>query len=207
MKYIPIVLLLTVYSCDNSKGENNTATDGFSDSMQKSTSLKGAHDAGPPSGNYRNPEPVRLIYNLAAKTDTMKITDSIYLENEGFMEQMTDGGGSLTGYFAGDRLLKIKQWVGLSYGIIEQRFYFDGDELIYVQEHEKNFHIDSNGTDHSRFSDTEFRGDYFFRNNKMIDLVTLGHNRFDIDGNDPEKEFLETAADLKKIILRKRKKK
>ena len=207
IKYIPFLVLLAICSCRNNKTGNKAAADRGRDPVQKTTAEKDTSDIKPPSGNYQNPDLVRLIFNKAAQIDTMKISDSIYLENEDFMEHMTDGGGSVTGYFAGDRLLKINQWVGLSYGIIEQDFYFDGEELIYVSEHEKNFHVDSNGTDHSRFSDTEFRGDYFFRRNKMVDMVTLGHNRFESDENDPEKEFLETAASLKKLILRKRKKK
>jgi hypothetical protein len=36
-------------------------------------------------------------------------------------------------------------------------------------------------------------------------MVSLGHNRFEIDTNDPEKEFLTTAAKYRNMILNKRK--
>jgi hypothetical protein len=206
MKYISCIILFALSSCDNNKTVNQPLPVTRQDASEKRTAIKDSFDVSPPSGGFKNPEMVRSIYNAAVGIDKKKISDSVYLENEDFMEQMTDGGGSVTGYFAENRLLKIRQWIGLSYGIIDQTYYFEGDELMYVLEREKNFQVDSNGIDHSRFSDTEFRGDYFFRGRKMVDMVTLGHNRFDTDENEPEKEFLESAAHLRKLILGKRKK-
>ena len=45
-----------------------------------------------------------------------------------------------------------------------------------------------------------FEGNFYFDNNKILDHVTLGHNRFENDSNDPEKEFLETADYYKAFL-------
>ena len=145
---------------------------------------------------------------LSVKTiENYKFKDSIELENEEFLENMTDGGGSLTGYFKHGDLVKIKEWVGLSYGVVQHSFYFSEGQLSYVLETENDFYIDDSfQKDYTRFGQ-HFRGDYYFANNKLAGMVTLGHNRFEDDANDPEKEFLKTAAEYQKLILKRRKRK
>jgi hypothetical protein len=147
---------------------------------------------------------VRRIQKYVSQISKQKFEDSLELENEEFMENMTDGGGSLTGYFENDKLLRIKEWIGLSYGVTQHNFYFRKDQLVFVLETEDHFYIDSTGTDHSRF-DQHFRGDYYFTNNKLVDMVSLGHNRFEIDTNDPEREFLQLATKYQQLILKKKK--
>ena len=111
----------------------------------------------------------------------------------------------MTGYFQNDNLVRVKEWIGLSYGVTEHNFYFNKNRLVYVLETEDDFYVDDSlGTDHSRFGQ-HFRGDYYFTKSKLIDMVTLGHNRFEIDTNDPEKEFLNLAAKYQRIILNKTK--
>ena len=105
--------------------------------------------------------------------DRWKFKDSLELDCEEFTEETPDQGASLTGYFRNNELIKIKDWIGLSYGIMQHSFYFDNDQLIYVYETEDDFYIDdSSGTDLSRF-DQHFRGDYYFGHNKLVDYVTL----------------------------------
>ena len=115
------------------------------------------------------------------------------------MENMTDGGGSLTGYFDSDKLIKMKVWIGFSWGVRQNIYYFKDGQLAYVLETEDGFYVDSTGIDHSRF-DMHFEGNFYFDNNKILDHVTLGHNRFENDSNDPEKEFLETADYYKAFL-------
>lgn len=148
-------------------------------------------------------ERISKIKNSVLNIDQFIYTDSVYLENEGFMENMTDGGGSLTGFFWDGRLVKMKVWIGLSWGVWQDVYYFENQKLIYVLEREDYFVVDDKGTDHSKF-DQRFRGDFYFRNNKMFSQLTLGHNRFEIDANDPEIEFLKNAEHYKKILARRR---
>ncbi len=148
---------------------------------------------------------IKNIQNLVQKIDQQNFTDSIELQNEDFMENVTDGGGSLTGYFNNGRLVKMKVRAGLSWGVTQDIYYFKDEKLLYVLETEDGFHIDSTEIDHSKF-DAHFEGNFYFDNNKMFDQVTLGHNRFEDDANDPEKEFLKNAPYYRKIIVSKRKK-
>jgi hypothetical protein len=51
---------------------------------------------------------------------------------EKFLGNNTDNGGSLKGYFMGDTLKKIAEWVGLSNRVIQNEFYFKNDMLVFV---------------------------------------------------------------------------
>ena len=41
---------------------------------------------------------------------------------EDFLEHTSDGGAELTGYFSKVELVKISEWIGLSYGIRQRDF-------------------------------------------------------------------------------------
>jgi hypothetical protein len=149
---------------------------------------------------------IKEIQEYVTRMDKYKFKDSLELENEDFMENMTDGGGSLTGYFKNGELLKIKDWVGLSYGVMQHSFYFNEGQLVFVYETEDYFYVsDSSGIDLSKFGQ-HFRGDYYFANNKLVDMVTLGHNRFEDENNNPEREFLKAVTEYREILLSRQKK-
>ena len=61
-------------------------------------------------------------------------------DGEKFLGNNTDNGASLTGYFTGDTLKKIAEWVGLSNRVIQNDFYFKNDQLVFVYAIEKNYH-------------------------------------------------------------------
>src|SRR5258706_8459542 len=46
------------------------------------------------------------------------------LSDEEFLENQPDGGGELTGYYKNDTIVKITEWIGLSYGNRTREFYF-----------------------------------------------------------------------------------
>jgi hypothetical protein len=48
----------------------------------------------------------------------------VTLDNEEFLEQMTDGGGQLTGYLKDGGFSKIFESIGLSYCIQTREYYF-----------------------------------------------------------------------------------
>ena len=73
--------------------------------------------------------------------------DTVYqkrtLDNEQFLEQMTDGGGQLTGYFKNKQLVKIVEWVGLSSCISLYEYYLQNGLLIFAYGQEKVFPYDN----------------------------------------------------------------
>src|SRR5262245_30234971 len=50
------------------------------------------------------------------------------LDCEEITENVPDGGCELTGYYKKDSLLKITEWVGLSYGNRAREFYFKNNK-------------------------------------------------------------------------------
>ena len=134
---------------------------------------------------------------INADNDLKKVT----LENEEFLENMTDGGGELTGYFNKGQIKKFPQWVDLSNGNKTTEFYFKNGHLIFVYEKFASFPFNTKTEqlDHTK-TETTFEGRYYFHNNKLIDYRTTGHNRFEDDTIDPEKTLLKEASkDVKQL--------
>ena len=127
----------------------------------------------------------------------------VILENEEFLEHMTDGGGELTGYFIKGQIKKVRQWVGLSNGNETTAFYFKNGQLIFVYEKFDSFIFNpkSGQLDRTK-TEITFEGRYYFHNNKLIDHRTTGHNRFEDDSIDPEKTLLKEAAERVKQLTR-----
>ena len=119
------------------------------------------------------------------------------LTNEQFLEQMTDGGGELTGYFKNGQIKKIIELVGVSYCVRTFEYYFWDGELIFVYEKEEDFpYIDSIGAlDFSKL-ELAFEGRYYFDSGVIIEVKTTGQKRIpDDDGIDTGKKFLATAKE------------
>jgi hypothetical protein len=105
---------------------------------------------------------------------------TLTLTNEEFIEETTDGGSELTGYFKGDTICKINEWIGLSYGIIQTEYYFKNRKLIFVYETEKHFPvIDSTQQIDNTKSELAFEGRYYFDNEKTIQVLTKGKRRWE----------------------------
>lgn len=213
MKPIFSFLCVILLSCSHhqTKHETETATadsivskiiDSLSPSITKDREFKGEPEFL--SRNFEDTVIIKEIQQLVKNIDSYKLNDSVELKNEDFLEDMTDGGGSLTGYLLNKKLLKIREWVGLSWGVLEVNFYFDNEQLIFVRETEDHFQIDSNGVNHSKIG-LRFQGEYYFNKNKLVDEVSLGHNRFEDDTNDPVKEYLQRAKQNRELLLKRKK--
>ncbi len=114
------------------------------------------------------------------------------LENEAFLSQMTEGGGELTGFFKSGQIQKITRRIGLSYGVEIYEYYFTDGELIFVYETFDGFrHIErSREFDYTK-TERNFVGRYYFKNGKLIDSETTGHNRFEDDTIDIESTLIK----------------
>lgn len=128
----------------------------------------------------------------------------VILSNEQFLKQTPDGGGQLTGFYKNGELKKIVRWFGLSNGNEIFEFYFKNNKLIFVYEEFNSFFY--NEKTQSLILDStykSFAGRYYFMNEKLVDQVTRGHNRFEDDAIDPENILLKEALELKRILLKK----
>ena len=84
----------------------------------------------------RHPELSEFVETINSRLPTY---ETISLENEEFIENMTDGGGILKGYFLGNEIQKIVIWVGVSNGKYEFDYYFRNSKLFYMVESFKQF--------------------------------------------------------------------
>ena len=146
---------------------------------------------------------IRKEFKIINSDTTLK---KVVLNNEEFLDHMPDGGGQLTGFYKEGQLRKIVSWIGLSNGNEIFEFYFNNNKLIFVYEQFNSFIYDSK-QETLRLDTTErtFEGRYYFNNDKLIDQITTGHNRFENDDIDPQKKLLIQAAENKKLLVSKTK--
>jgi len=109
----------------------------------------------------------------------------VILENEEFMEHMTDRGGSLTGYYKDGKLCKIVEWIGISNGIHITEYYFKEEQLIFVYHAFKEVVYDmKKGEFDYEQTGVKFEGRYYFNDKTLIEAITTGTNSFKIDPKD-----------------------
>ena len=140
------------------------------------------------------------------KVNKDKSLSKISLENEEFMDHLTDGGGELTGLYKNDQIQKVIRKVFLSNGIEQFDYYFADGKLIFIYETFRAFKsLESQGTfDYSK-TEIEFIGRYYFQNTKLVDSETTGHNRFEDDTIDIEKTLIAEMTDCLEHLNIKRK--
>ncbi len=122
-----------------------------------------------------------------------------------FLRHSTDNGGSLTGYYKGDSLKKVIEWVGLSNKVIQNEYYFDNDKLIFVFSTESRYRFNdtTQGFDYTKL-DNIFKGRYYFDNGKLIDTLFNDTEHTMIKKQDAA-EFLTSSIDYLKLLKTKRK--
>lgn len=127
---------------------------------------------------------------------------TVTLKNGEFLENLTDGGGTLIGFFARNELVKIELEVGISYGKYQYEYYFKDSELYYIIEtfNQYSYDVDSDTWDYSKL-EQNFRGDYVFQPD--FDYESIGHNHFEDDLLDPEKVLKEEALEYSEILKKK----
>ena len=93
-------------------------------------------------------------------------------DSEEFLGHGTDNSGTSKGYYKGDSLKKIVEFVGLSNRVVQNEYYFDKDKLVFVystdsrcKSNERTGEIDC-----SKF-DKVFKGRYYFSNDKLFDTI------------------------------------
>lgn len=85
---------------------------------------------------------------------------------------------------------------------ITQTFYLIKGQLIFATEKIVSFFIENNLIDSISWS-----GDFYFSKGKLINYVTLGHGKSELDTWDPEQDILNAFNASKQDILRFKKRK
>ena len=143
------------------------------------------------------------IRNEFQKINSNKTLKVHTLDAEEFLENNPDGGAELKGYFGKDSIVKIVEWIGLSYGNHTREFYFKNQKLIFVYEKFDSF-IDekSESLDNSKPKKV-FEGRYYFNNDKMIDEKLSGKKPLE-DGKTNPAQLLKDAKEYVKILSEKK---
>lgn len=148
----------------------------------------------------QHPEIRRVVQQINRDSTLKQVT----LTNEEWMKEMSDGGGSLTGYYKNKMLVKVVRWTGYSSGVEVVEFYFKNNELLFVYEQSDLFFYDEKkGVLRTDSLARNFEGRYYFSGKKMIDYTTLGHNRFEDDSLDAEKIWPQEAATCRRLLARR----
>lgn len=129
---------------------------------------------------------------------------TVTLQNTEFLENMTDGGGELTGFYKKDKFYRIYQSVAISYGVYITEYYYHKEQLIFVRDNFNAYvYDDSLKTFDYTKSDNTYSGVFYFDKGRIIHSSSRGHGRTEEDTVDAEKFFLnESVKDL--MLLRKK---
>ncbi len=129
----------------------------------------------------------------------------VTLQNEEFMDQMTDGGGELIGYFENKRLVKYTERIGISIGAYDSHFYLRDGELFFAYLQEQKFAQKEGGQlgdlDRTKLK-TVFEGRYYFHSGEVIREIETGQRLFGSGLN--ALELLERVKGSKALLESKR---
>ena len=149
-------------------------------------------------------EPIKLIWKKVEVINKDTTLTKIVLENEEFLEDMTDGGGKLTGFLKNKEIKKIHEWVGLSNGISIKEFYFDKGQLIFVYEKFDSFVFDAKKDEFDLTkTKTIFEGRYYFSNKKLFNKSTKGNRTLSAQDESIEESLIERANENMETLNKK----
>jgi hypothetical protein len=128
------------------------------------------------------------------------------LSNLHWMEQMSDGGGQITGYFKKGQLVKIVEWVGLSSCIKLHEYYLQNNSLLFVYGQEKVFkYDDSTGTFNYDIQTVSQECRFYFNKNKLLEANFTGQTRCSQQPSDAD--AIDLLANCKEYISQLKKEK
>lgn len=101
--------------------------------------------------------------------------EKLELSGEDFLDEATDGGAQLTGFFKKDSLVKMVAWIGISYGNRTQEFYLQDGKLFFAYVKFEAF-VPNDSLQELDRSKTQvsFEGRYYFHDNKLVEKKIRG---------------------------------
>jgi len=132
-----------------------------------------------------------------------KVMKAVVLNNEDFLDHITDGGGKLTGFYRKGEVKKIVCWIGLSFGTENVEYYFKNNKLIFVYEEFNTFLFDKK-TQNLRYDTTEktFEGRYYFDDNLLIKKFIKGQKIGEAENVSNERSLQKQAAEFRRILMK-----
>ena len=109
----------------------------------------------------------------------------ISMDAEEFLDGSTDGGGELKASYKNGQLVKLVEWIGISYGNRIREFYFKEGKLFFVYDRFEAFVVKGDELDRSK-TKTSYEGRFYISDGKMVGRKQTG---IVPDGADEVKEF------------------
>lgn len=131
-----------------------------------------------------NEQIIKAISNRAVAAQNNMSLKPIELTAKQFLQTVEDGaGGTLTGYFKGDSLVKMNEQLYYDYGgqTIFCTFYNNQPDYGYAEEW--HFPIDSLGNINHKSISIVYEKQYYFHNGIALDSATTGKPAFDANSN------------------------
>jgi hypothetical protein len=146
---------------------------------------------------------IRKQFNLINADTSLKVRE---LDAEEFLDNAPDGGASLEGYYKKDKLVKIVEWIGLSYGNRSREFYLDDQKLFFVYEKLDTFMLDNATEEFDRGKPgTAFERRYYFYDQKLIEQKRSGSQAMDEPDADIAKILVADAAEYVELFIKAKK--
>ncbi len=150
-------------------------------------------------------DPVTAIRKIVAQINK----DSGYtvkkLDGEDFLEETTDNGATLTGYFKNGKLVKMIEWMGLSSCINITEYYLQNDQLVFAYTRgSETLYIDSLQSFDQTKQKVTMECRFYFDRGKMIKMIASGSTRC---GGPPARDwannYVEECKRFKNILITK----
>jgi hypothetical protein len=126
------------------------------------------------------------------------------LANEQFLDQITDGGGVLTGYFKNGELVKVVERVGLSSCVSNYEYYICDGALIFVYGQEKVFpYLDSTNTFDYKTRAVSMECRFYFDKGNLIESKFAGQPRCSNEPSDAQASDLVSRSKRYSELLKK----
>jgi hypothetical protein len=143
---------------------------------------------------------IRSVFQQIEKDSGL---NKVTLNQEEFLgDEAPDNGGSLRGYFRGDTLCKASTWIGLSYAVIQEHFYYSNGQLIFVFETEDDFAQKAGGLDPSKLV-RSFEARYYFEKDNVLRVLTKGKRKMDADDPHHYLELYHNAHYYAGLLVKK----
>ena len=107
------------------------------------------------------------IRQIFTRINSDTLLEKLVFERAEFLDEAPDGGAKLTGYFSKNQLVKVSEWVGLSFGIRQTDFYYGHAGLVFCFVTERHFQTTDTSINYNK-TDLVFEGRYYFKNDKLI---------------------------------------
>lgn len=118
---------------------------------------------------------VEAIHRIVKEINGLDKLQPKVLENEAFLDEMTDRGGVLTAWLRKGRVVLLMEWVGLSSCEQVTAYYFSGSELVFVEvKGAESAYIDSTGSFDHRVQHTTMENRFYYQGDTVVKSELTG---------------------------------